>query len=180
MRWAWWGCVVCAVVAATGAVATSAREPTTARSAQTTCADLSPASEFNTFVEGDHRIDNNDVYGRMAVGGNAEFGYQESSGDVHIGNALTNNPARVDLIVGGNIVVTSGSVNVNSGSATYGGQLTSVSPKAGSSGTNPRPSASATRSRTCATCRTRGRTFRTSSSHRSTLRGSASPAPTTG
>jgi choice-of-anchor A domain-containing protein/uncharacterized repeat protein (TIGR01451 family) len=124
MRWAWWGCVVCAVVAATGAVATSAREPTTARSAQTTCADLSPASEFNTFVEGDHRIDNNDVYGRMAVGGNAEFGYRESSGDVHIGNALTNNPARVDLIVGGNIVVTSGSVNVNSGSATYGGQLT--------------------------------------------------------
>lgn len=122
MRWAWWGCVLCVFVAATGVVAATAREPSTARAAQNgDCVDLSPASNFNTFVEGDHRISNNDVYGRVAVGGDARF---DPGGNVHIGNALSNVAARVDLIVGGSIVVTSGTVDVNSGSATYGGTLT--------------------------------------------------------
>lgn len=121
MRWVWWGGLPCVLVAATGGVAATAREPAPARTAQTECVDLSPASNFNTFVEGDHRISNNDVYGRVAVGGDARFG---PGGNVSLGNALSKDAARVDLIVGGSVVVTPGTVDVNSGSATYGGTLT--------------------------------------------------------
>jgi choice-of-anchor A domain-containing protein/uncharacterized repeat protein (TIGR01451 family) len=115
---------------AIAAMAAEAREPSTARTAQTACADLSPASEFNTFVHGDHRINNNDVYGRMAVGGNAIFNDRQQ-GEVAIGNGLSQAPTRLDLIVGGDIV-SPGNARVNRGSAVYTGTLTGSLGAAGS------------------------------------------------
>jgi choice-of-anchor A domain-containing protein len=57
-------------------------------------------------------------------GSRADHGSRDPGGNVHIGNSLAKDPARVDLIVGGDIAVTSGTVDVNSGSATYGGTQT--------------------------------------------------------
>jgi choice-of-anchor A domain-containing protein/uncharacterized repeat protein (TIGR01451 family) len=112
MRWAWWVCALC--------VAVGASEETAM--AQTTCADLSPAADFNTFVHGDHRINNNDVYGRLAAGGNAIFNDQQL-GEVAMGNGLATDLERLDLIVGGDIV-SPGNARVNRGSAVYAGTLT--------------------------------------------------------
>src|ERR671915_2470894 len=97
MRWAaWWASVVVAV----GALAASASEPTRARSAQAACADLTPVTDFNTFVLGDHRIANNDVYGRMAIGGDAILNVPQH-GSISIGNGLPRDVERLDLIVRG-------------------------------------------------------------------------------
>ena len=120
MRWAWWASLVCAAVAV-GALPASASEPTRARSAQATCTDLAPATDFNTFVLGDHRINNNDVYGRVAIGGRAILNDRQQ-GEVSIGNGLARNLERLDLVVGGNIIAP-GNVDVNSGSVVYAGTL---------------------------------------------------------
>jgi choice-of-anchor A domain-containing protein/uncharacterized repeat protein (TIGR01451 family) len=119
MRWAaWWATVV---LAAVGTLAASASEPTRARSAQAACADLAPVTDFNTFVLGDHRINNNDVYGRMAIGGTAILNDLQQ-GEISIGNGLSRNLERLDLIVRGDITAP-GNVDVGSGSVVYAGTL---------------------------------------------------------
>jgi choice-of-anchor A domain-containing protein/uncharacterized repeat protein (TIGR01451 family) len=122
MRWAWWAAAV-AVAAAAVPVATSASDPVRARSAQVECADLAPVTDFNTFVLGDHRITNNDVYGRVAIGGDALFNTLAPQGSISLGNGLSpKNVNRNDLIVRGDIV-SPGNVAVNSGSVIYAGAL---------------------------------------------------------
>jgi choice-of-anchor A domain-containing protein/uncharacterized repeat protein (TIGR01451 family) len=114
MRWA-------SVVVAVGALAASASEPTRARSAQAACADLTPVTDFNTFVLGDHRIANNDVYGRMAIGGDAILNVPQH-GSISIGNGLPRDVERLDLIVRGDIV-SPGNVHATKGSVVYAGTL---------------------------------------------------------
>jgi choice-of-anchor A domain-containing protein/uncharacterized repeat protein (TIGR01451 family) len=113
--------MVVAVVAVP--VASAGSEPVRAQSAQAGCADLAPVTSFNTFVLGDHRILNNDVYGRMAVGGDALLNTPVQEGSISIGNALAKNADRNDLIVRGDIV-SPGTAQVNSGSVIYAGTLT--------------------------------------------------------
>jgi choice-of-anchor A domain-containing protein/uncharacterized repeat protein (TIGR01451 family) len=100
---------VCALVAA-------AREPV--RAAQDAeCVVPSYVRDYNTFVLGDHRVINDSVDGRMAVGGNAII--QQFS----VGQKLTPNAGRVDLVVGASIQ-SGGNARANSGAVTYGGALT--------------------------------------------------------
>ncbi|HEX5622147.1 MAG TPA: choice-of-anchor A family protein [Solirubrobacteraceae bacterium] len=126
MRWAWWAAatVVAAVavpVASSGSE--SGSEPVRARSAQTSCADVAPVTDFNTFVLGDHRITNNDVYGRVAIGGDALLNTLAPQGSISLGNGLSSkNVNRNDLIVRGDIV-SPGNAQVNSGSVIYAGAL---------------------------------------------------------
>jgi choice-of-anchor A domain-containing protein/uncharacterized repeat protein (TIGR01451 family) len=120
MRWAWWAAAVTVAVAAVPvATSASASDPVRARTAQTECADLAPVTDFNTFVLGDHRITNNDVFGRMAVGGDALFG---SAGSVSIGNGMPMDVGRNDLIVRGDIIA-AGNVRAGHGSVVYAGML---------------------------------------------------------
>jgi choice-of-anchor A domain-containing protein/uncharacterized repeat protein (TIGR01451 family) len=122
MRWAWWAAAtVVAVVAVPAASAGS--EPVRAQRAQAHCVDLAPVTNFNTFVLGDHRILNNDVYGRMAIGGDALLNTPVQAGSISIGNGLSKNANRDDLIVRGDIV-SPGTAQVNSGSVVYAGTLT--------------------------------------------------------
>ncbi len=80
------------------------------------------AGGFNVFVQGDMTL-KADVGGRVAVGGNATFtSFAIGSGDGGANGApLTNDPSRLDLIVGGHANLSNGSVNKGSahaGSAT--------------------------------------------------------------
>src|SRR5215218_3124045 len=120
MRWACWAGLVCAVVVV-GATTAPASEPVRARAAQTGCADLTPVTDFNTFVLGDHRITNNDVYGRMAIGGNALLNTPQQ-GAISIGNGLPRDLERRDLIVRGDIV-SPGNARADRGSVIYAGTL---------------------------------------------------------
>jgi choice-of-anchor A domain-containing protein len=105
---------ILALVAA-GALVAAAREP--ARGAQETgCADPGVVTDYNTFVLGDHRVINDSVDGRMAVGRDAfiqQFG---------VGNRLSPDASRVDFVVGRNIV-SGGNARANNGAVTYGGTL---------------------------------------------------------
>jgi choice-of-anchor A domain-containing protein/uncharacterized repeat protein (TIGR01451 family) len=123
MRLAWWAAAL-VIVAVAVPVASSGSEPVRVRSAQARqCADLSPVTDFNTFVLGDHRITNNDVYGRVAIGGDALFNTLAPHGSISLGNGLSpKNVNRNDLIVRGDIV-SPGNVTVNSGSVIYAGAL---------------------------------------------------------
>ena len=73
---------------------------------------LTLANGFNVFVHGDMSL-KADVGGRTAVGGNATFtSFAIGSGDnSNNGAALTQDPARLDLVVGGHASLTNGSVN---------------------------------------------------------------------
>jgi len=123
MRWAWWAAAV-AVAAAAVPVTTAAADPVRAQPADTECADLSPVTDFNTFVLGDHRILNNDVYGRVAIGGDALLNTPVQQGSISLGNALSHDAGRNDLIVRGDIVSPPGNTQVTSGSVVYAGTLT--------------------------------------------------------
>jgi uncharacterized repeat protein (TIGR01451 family) len=105
---------ILALVAA-GALVAAAREP--ARGAQETgCADPGVVTDYNTFVLGDHRVINDSVDGRMAVGRDAfiqQFG---------VGNRLSPDASRVDFVVGRNIV-SGGNARANNGAVTYGSTL---------------------------------------------------------
>jgi choice-of-anchor A domain-containing protein/uncharacterized repeat protein (TIGR01451 family) len=102
---------VCALVAA-------AREPRKLAAQTTECASSEIGiQDYNTFVLGDHRVINDSVDGRMAVGGNAIV--QQFS----VGQKLSANAARVDLVVGASIQ-SSGNARANSGAVTYGDTLT--------------------------------------------------------
>jgi choice-of-anchor A domain-containing protein/uncharacterized repeat protein (TIGR01451 family) len=105
----------------------SASDPPRARTAQTSCADLRPVGNFNTFVYGDHRIDNTQVYGRVAIGGDLLLGAQ---GAVTIGSDEPGpNRARFDLIVKGDRVAeptinSAGSnVSVQNASVIHAGEI---------------------------------------------------------
>jgi choice-of-anchor A domain-containing protein/uncharacterized repeat protein (TIGR01451 family) len=105
---------VLALVAACALVA-SAREPVRAAQ-QGQCADPGFVTDYNTFVLGDHRVTNDSVDGRMAVGRDAfiqQFG---------VGNRLTPDATRVDLLVGRDIV-SGGNARANNGAVTYGRTL---------------------------------------------------------
>lgn len=75
---------------------------------------LGPAAAFNVFVSGDLDKHGSDSEGRVAVGGSAKLsGYA-------IGTGLSNSSGkRDDLIVGGNLTFSAGSVP--NGNAAYGG-----------------------------------------------------------
>lgn len=100
---------VLALVAALALVA-SAREPV--RAAQEgECADPGFVTDYNTFVLGDHRVINDSVDGSMAVGRDAfiqQFG---------VGNKLTPDATRVDLLVGRDIV-SGGNARATNGAVT--------------------------------------------------------------
>jgi choice-of-anchor A domain-containing protein/uncharacterized repeat protein (TIGR01451 family) len=84
--------------------------------AQQDCADPGFVTDYNTFVLGDHRVINDSVDGRMAVGRDAfvqQFG---------VGNRLSDDAARVDLLVGRDIV-SGGNARANHGAVTYGRTL---------------------------------------------------------
>jgi choice-of-anchor A domain-containing protein len=106
---------VLAVLAAAALVAVG-RAPTRAV-AQEECADPGFVTDYNTFVLGDHRIVNDSVNGRMAVGRDA---FLQQAG---IGNGLTDDAGRVDLVVGRDIV-SGGNARANHGAVTYGRNLT--------------------------------------------------------
>jgi choice-of-anchor A domain-containing protein/uncharacterized repeat protein (TIGR01451 family) len=85
--------------------------------AQADCADPGFVTDYNTFVLGDHRVINDSVDGRMAVGRDAfvqQFG---------VGNRLSDDASRVDLLVGRDIV-SGGNARANHGAVTYGRALT--------------------------------------------------------
>ena len=73
-------------------------------------------TDYNTFVLGDHRVTNDSVNGRMAVGGDARV--QQMSA----GQNLTANAARIDLVVGKSII-SGGNAATPRGGTTYGGTL---------------------------------------------------------
>jgi len=122
MRLAWWAAAT--VVAAVAVpVASSGSEPVRAQRAATECVDLAPVAGFNTVVLGDHRITNNDVYGRVAIGGDALFNTLAPQGSISLGNGLSPKDVnRNDLIVRADIV-SPGNASVNSGSVIYAGAL---------------------------------------------------------
>jgi choice-of-anchor A domain-containing protein/uncharacterized repeat protein (TIGR01451 family) len=99
-----------------GALVAFAREPGGARAAQEECADPGFVTDYNTFVLGDHRVINDSVDGRMAVGGDAIV--QQFS----VGQKLDPNASRVDFVVGGNIE-SGGNARANNGAVTYGDTL---------------------------------------------------------
>ena len=72
---------------------------------------LAEAADFNVFVSGDFTQPSSSCGGRVAVGGNAYFS------NVSLGDALTPDATRMDLVVGGNLTFVSGAVL--SGRATY-------------------------------------------------------------
>ena len=80
------------------------------------CADPGFVTDYNTFVLGDHRVTNDSVNGRMAVGGDARV--QQMSA----GQNLTANAARIDLVVGKSII-SGGNAATPRGGTTYGGTL---------------------------------------------------------
>ena len=98
-----------------GALVAVAREPG-ARTAQAECADPGIVTDYNTFVLGDHRVNNDSVDGRMAVGRDAEVS------QFGVGNGLTADAARVDMVVGRDL--TASNAGANKGSVTYGRTLT--------------------------------------------------------
>lgn len=103
-----------ALVAASTLVAI-ARVPSRAV-AQSGCADPGFVTDYNTFVLGDHRVVNDSVDGSMAVGRDAfvqQFG---------VGNRLSDDASRVDLLVGRDIV-SGGNARANHGAVTYGRTL---------------------------------------------------------
>ena len=84
------------------------------------CSDLGDAKGFAVFTFGDFKSSNDQVWGRVAVGGNLTL----SNYGVGAQNCLTNDPNRNDLIVGGNLSYNVG--QVNNGSVRYGGTLISA------------------------------------------------------
>ena len=72
--------------------------------AQASYFNLGPAGDFNVFVFGDNNQTSSDAEGRVAVGGNANFG----SGYTVAALAPGNN---YNLIVGGNLTTQSNSLN---------------------------------------------------------------------
>jgi choice-of-anchor A domain-containing protein/uncharacterized repeat protein (TIGR01451 family) len=114
MRWGL-AAAMAATLAAAALVAV-ARVPTRAV-AQEDCADPGFVTDFNTFVLGDHRLVNDSVDGRMAVGRDA---FIQQAG---IGNRLPDDAGRVDLLVGRDIV-SGGNTRANHGAITYGRNLT--------------------------------------------------------
>lgn len=103
-------------VLAAGVLVVVAREPAGAI-AQEDCADPGFVTDYNTFVLGDHRVTNDSVDGRMAVGRDAfvqQFG---------VGNRLSPDASRVDLVVGRDLV-SGGNARANNGAITYGRTLT--------------------------------------------------------
>jgi choice-of-anchor A domain-containing protein/uncharacterized repeat protein (TIGR01451 family) len=99
-----------------GALVAVAREPG-ARVAQAGCADPGFVTDYNTFVLGDHRVINDSVDGRMAVGGDAIV--QQFS----VGQKLDPSASRVDFVVGGDLE-SGGNARANNGAVTYGDTLT--------------------------------------------------------
>ena len=141
-----------ALVAASALVAI-ARVPSRAV-AQSGCADPGFVTDYNTFVLGDHRVVNDSVDGRMAVGRDAfiqQFG---------VGNRLSDDASRVDLLVGRDIV-SGGNARANHGAVTYGRTLSAArSRRSGRSRRPTRRSTSRRRSSRCALPSSRGRTRR--------------------
>ncbi|HEX3030567.1 MAG TPA: choice-of-anchor A family protein, partial [Clostridia bacterium] len=68
-----------------------------------TYVDFGAASDFNLFLFGDHVQSNVDSEGRVAVGGNATYS------NYGVGSHLTPSTTRADLIIGGDVDITSGS-----------------------------------------------------------------------
>jgi choice-of-anchor A domain-containing protein len=104
------GLVLAAALAASGATA-----PGPAVAQRQACGGLGDASDFVAFSRGDFTAGNTQIAGRVAAGGNV------SLANYGLGSALSYDPARVDLIVGGNLTATNGSVQ--NGGVTYGGTV---------------------------------------------------------
>ena len=99
-----------------GALVAGARERGGAHAAQEECADPGFVTDYNTFVLGDHRVTNDSVDGRMAVGRDAEVT------QFSVGNRLEADASRVDMLVGRDL--TASNAGANKGSVTYGRTLT--------------------------------------------------------
>ncbi|WP_158630121.1 choice-of-anchor A family protein [Cohnella sp. AR92] len=76
------------------------------------CGNLLVANDFNLFIFGDHTQSNVDSEGRVAVGGNATYS------NYGIGDKLTVSTTRADLIVQGNMNISSGT-NFSGNSVIY-------------------------------------------------------------
>ena len=83
------------------------------------CSDLGDAKGFAVFTFGDFKSSNDQVWGRVAVGGN----FTVSNWGIGAQGCLPNNANRNDLVVGGNLTYNGG--QVNNGSVRYGGTLIS-------------------------------------------------------
>jgi choice-of-anchor A domain-containing protein/uncharacterized repeat protein (TIGR01451 family) len=108
-----------AVLALAGmcALVATAREPRGLAAQTSECANSSVGiKNYNTFVLGDHRVINDSVDGRMAVGGDAIV--EQFS----VGQKLSANASRVDMVVGGDIR-SGGNARAPSGAVTLGGTL---------------------------------------------------------
>lgn len=79
------------------------------------CAGLGVAGDFDAFARGDYRVENTQVQGRVAAGGDVAV---SSYG---VGTALGRDPARPDLIAGG--ALTAANAQAANGSVTYGTTL---------------------------------------------------------
>jgi choice-of-anchor A domain-containing protein len=108
---AWTGTLLLA--AALAASGGTASRPVVAQ--RQACGGLGDASDFVAFAHGDFTAANTQIAGRVAAGGNV------SLASYALGSALPHDPARVDLIVGGNLTATNGSVQ--HGGVTYGGTV---------------------------------------------------------
>jgi choice-of-anchor A domain-containing protein len=79
------------------------------------CGGLGVASDFVAFAHGNFSASNTQIAGRVAAGGDVSLsGYG-------LGSALPYDPSRVDLIVGGDLAASNGSVQ--NGGVTYGGSV---------------------------------------------------------
>ena len=83
------------------------------------CSDLGAAKEYVVFTFGDFISDQDQIWGRAAVGGK----FKVSSWGIGSQGCLNDDPNRFDLVVGGDLDYSGG--QVNNGSVRYGGSLIS-------------------------------------------------------
>ena len=101
-----------------GALVAVAREPGGARVAQAECADPGFVTDYNTFVLGDHRVINDSVDGRMAVGGDAIVAADERWPEARA------DASRLSTSWSGGNIESGGNARANNGAVTYGDTLT--------------------------------------------------------
>jgi choice-of-anchor A domain-containing protein len=106
---------IAAAVLAAALAAGSGSAPRPAAAQADDCGGLGVASDFVAFAHGDFSASNTQIAGRVAADGNV------SLSSYGLGSALPYNPSRVDLIVGGDLTASNGSVQ--NGGVTYGGSL---------------------------------------------------------